>query len=112
MKTIPDPSSDDADDGRTHAAPPAPAAEAIAAVDHAITSRRSVRAFLPTPVPRALVEEILAVASRAPSGTNTQPWRVHVVAGAQKDELATAVLHAHDHEQDEHEEEYHYYPVR
>jgi len=42
-------------------------------VDDAIISRRSVRAFLPTPVPRALIEEILDVAGRAPSGTNTQP---------------------------------------
>ncbi len=62
----------------------APTADEIAAVDRAITTRRSVRAFLPTPVPRATVEEILAVASRAPSGTNTQPWHVHVVAGERK----------------------------
>ena len=46
------------------------------AVDAAITSRRSIRAFLPTPVPEATVREILEVASRAPSGTNTQPWKV------------------------------------
>jgi len=89
-----------------------PTALSIAAVDRAITSRRSVRAFLPTPVPRAIVEEILAVSSRAPSGTNTQPWRVHVVAGEPKDALAAAVLHAHDHEQEAHREEYHYYPVQ
>jgi len=55
-----------------------------AAVDWAITSRRSVRAFLPTPVPRATIEEILAVASRAPSGTNIQPWKVRVVAGEKR----------------------------
>jgi len=89
-----------------------PTALSIAAVDRAITSRRSVRAFLPTPVPRAIVEEILAVSSRAPSGTNTQPWRVHVVAGEPKDALAAAVLHAHDHEQQAHSEEYRYYPVQ
>ena len=46
-----------------------------AAVNAAIESRRSVRAFLPTPVARATVEDILRVASRAPSGTNTQPWK-------------------------------------
>jgi LAO/AO transport system ATPase len=89
-----------------------PGVDDVAIVDRAITSRRSVRAFLRTPVPRLIVEEILGVSSRAPSGTNTQPWRVHVVAGARKDALAKAVLHAHDHEQDEHEEEYHYYPVQ
>lgn len=64
-----------------------------AAVDAAIQSRHSVRAFLPTPVPRATIEHILDVAARAPSGTNTQPWRVHVLTG---DKLAdfTARLHA------------------
>jgi nitroreductase len=50
-------------------------------VDAAITSRRSLRAFLPTPVPRATVEHLLDVAARAPSGTNMQPWRGHVMAG-------------------------------
>jgi nitroreductase len=63
-------------------------------VDDAITSRRSVRAFLPTPVPRALIEHILAVASRAPSGTNMQPWCVHVVAGEAKARLSRAILDA------------------
>jgi len=50
-------------------------------VDAAITSRRSLRAFLPTPVPRATVEHLLDVAARAPSGTNMQPWRGHAMAG-------------------------------
>ena len=44
-------------------------------------SRRSVRAFLPTPIPRETIESILISASRAPSGTNTQPWRVTVLTG-------------------------------
>lgn len=70
--------------------------ESTAAVDAAITSRRSVRAFLPTPVPRATVEEILAVASRAPSGVNTQPWKVTVLTGAAKESLTKTVLAAHD----------------
>lgn len=55
--------------------------EGSAVVDAAITSRRSLRAFLPTPVPRATVEHLLDVAARAPSGTNMQPWRAHVMAG-------------------------------
>jgi nitroreductase len=46
------------------------------AVDAAITSRRSIRAYLPTPVAREDIEAILEVAARAPSGTNTQPWKV------------------------------------
>jgi nitroreductase len=61
-------------------------------VDAAITSRRSIRAFLPDPVPRAVVEEILGIAARAPSGTNTQPWRVQVLTGAALRGLSDAIL--------------------
>jgi nitroreductase len=50
-------------------------------VDDAITSRRSIRAFLDTPVDRATVDRLLAVASRAPSGTNMQPWQAIVLTG-------------------------------
>ena len=57
------------------------AASPTAAVEAAITTRRSVRAFLPTPVPRETIERILESASRAPSGTNTQPWKVYVLTG-------------------------------
>ena len=64
-------------------------------VDDAILGRRSVRAFLPEVVERATVAHILAVASRAPSGTNTQPWNVHVIMGAAKERLSQAVLDAH-----------------
>ncbi|MBU6267613.1 MAG: nitroreductase [Sphingomonadales bacterium] len=56
----------------------------------AVTGRRSVRRFLPTPVARETVRAILAGAARAPSGTNIQPWRVHVVMGAARDRLAAA----------------------
>jgi nitroreductase len=73
-----------------------PSPQTSAAVDAAITSRRSVRAFLPTPVPRRVVEEILAVASRAPSGVNTQPWKVTVLTGAAKTGLSSRILAAHD----------------
>ncbi len=47
----------------------------------AILSRRAVRGFLPTPVPREDIEHLLNVAARAPSGTNMQPWRVIALAG-------------------------------
>ncbi len=50
-------------------------------VDEANTSRRSVRAIKSDPVPRETVAHIHDVASRAPSGTNTQPWHVHVLTG-------------------------------
>jgi len=87
--------------------------ETTAAVDAAITSRHSMRAFLPTPVPRATIEEILAVAARAPSGTNTQPWNVTVLTGAAKAELAAKVRAAYDDpvERAQHTEEYDYYPT-
>ncbi|HSN33295.1 MAG TPA: nitroreductase [Ideonella sp.] len=87
--------------------------EAVAAVDAAITSRRSVRAFLPTPVPRAVMEDILGVASRAPSGTNTQPWRVWVLTGAAKEALSAKLRAAYDDpvERERHREEYAYYPT-
>ena len=45
-------------------------------VETAITGRRSIRRFLTDPVPREVIEDILAVAARAPSGANMQPWRV------------------------------------
>jgi nitroreductase len=83
-------------------------------VDGTITTRHSVRAFLPTPVPREVVSEILAVASRAPSGTNTQPWRVHVVAGQARTRLVEAVQRAFDDPAVAagQTEEYPYYPRR
>ncbi|HJV73282.1 MAG TPA: nitroreductase [Noviherbaspirillum sp.] len=82
-------------------------------VDEAITSRRSIRAYLSKPVAREDIEAILEVASRAPSGTNTQPWKVYVLTGATKDRLSAEVLRAHDDPAlgKLHTEEYHYYPV-
>ena len=66
------------------------------AVDAAITSRMSARAFTQQAVPRALLEQILEVSSRAPSGTNTQPWKVYVLQGANRDSLVDKVCTAHD----------------
>ena len=82
------------------------------AVDAAITGRRSIRAFLPQPVAREDIAQILRVASRAPSGTNTQPWKVYVLEGERKQQLSSAILAAHnDAEQAKlHTEEYAYYP--
>ena len=90
-----------------------PTPEQTAAVDTAIVTRRSLRAFLPTPVPRQLVEAILEVASRAPSGTNTQPWKVYVLTGNAKTELSRQVASAYDDPQEraKHVEEYAYYPT-
>ena len=83
------------------------------AVDAAICTRRSLRAFLPTPVPRATIEHLLALAARAPSGTNTQPWKAYVLTGAAKAELSRKLTAAYDDpaEQARHTEEYAYYPT-
>ena len=87
--------------------------ETTAAADAAITSRRSIRAFLPTPVPRADIEALLSVAARAPSGTNTQPWQVHVLTGAAKKNLSHDIRAAYDdpEERARHTEPYAYYPT-
>jgi nitroreductase len=81
-------------------------------VDAAITSRHSIRAFLPDPVAREDIERILEVAARAPSGTNTQPWKVYVVTGESKQRLSAAILEAHNDPRlsSQHTEEYAYYP--
>jgi nitroreductase len=88
-------------------------AAATRAVEEAITSRHSIRAFLPTPVPRATIEAILAVAARAPSGTNTQPWHVTVLAGDALKSLSAKLVAAYDDpvERARHTEEYAYYPT-
>jgi nitroreductase len=82
------------------------------AVDAAITSRRSIRAYVPQAVAREDILHILQVAGRAPSGTNTQPWKVYVLEGERKQELSSAILAIHnDPEQAKlHTEEYAYYP--
>lgn len=87
-------------------------------VDAAITSRMSARAFTQQAVPRALLEQILEVASRAPSGTNTQPWKVYVLQGATRDSLVEKICTAHDAVRANPElaanykEEYDYYPTK
>jgi nitroreductase len=83
-------------------------------VDEAICSRHSMRAFLPTPVPREEIESLLAVACRAPSGTNTQPWRVYVLTGQALHTLSDKICAAYDDpaERAQHHEEYAYYPTQ
>ena len=83
-------------------------------VDGVIRNRRSVRAFLPTSVSRETVLEILDVAARAPSGTNTQPWQVIVVTGEKKEALSRELVEtALDPARDaEHTQEYAYYPEK
>ena len=49
--------------------------------DEVVLGRRSTRGYKQLPVPRKLIEEILALAMRAPSSMNTQPWHFYVVTG-------------------------------
>jgi nitroreductase len=91
---------------------PAGPASPANAVDAALITRRSVRAFLPTPVPRVDIEAILDAASRAPSGTNTQPWKVYVLTGDSLARLSRELVAAYDDPQRDalYQEEYAYYP--
>ena len=79
------------------------------AVRYAITSRRSIRGFLPTPVDPATIADLLAIASRAPSGSNIQPWKVHVLTGPALDRARAALTAAFEAGAPE-VREYQYYP--
>ena len=87
-------------------------------VDAAITSRMAARAFTQQAVPRELLEQILEVSSRAPSGTNTQPWKVYVLQGASRDSLVQKTCAAHDAIRAnpalaaDYQESYDYYPEK
>jgi len=90
----------------------------INAVDQAITSRMSARAFTAQPVPREVLTHLLELAARAPSGTNTQPWKVYVLQGQSRDTLVEKVCVAHDEIRAnpdmaaEYREPYDYYPEK
>jgi nitroreductase len=89
-----------------------------ASVDAAIESRFSARAFLPRPVSREQIADILRVASRSASGTNTQPWKVYVLQGQSRDGLVAQVSAAHDAVRADpalaakYREDYDYYPEK
>jgi nitroreductase len=83
-----------------------------AAVDAAISTRQSVRAFLPAPVARDTVETLLKLAARSASGSNIQPWRIRVIGGAVKDRLEKAIFDAVERDGFEpYQREWNYYPV-
>ena len=86
--------------------------DTTAVIDHAITSRRSVRAFLPTPVGRQTIAEILEVAARAPSGTNMQPWKTYVVTGRTRRAISEAILQSGIRAERAVWDEYRYYPTQ
>ena len=60
-------------------------------VSDAIVGRQSVRAFSPDkPVADSLIDDLLEIAGRAPSGSNIQPWQVYVVRGEHKVRITEA----------------------
>lgn len=83
-------------------------------IDEIIASRRSIRAYLPRLVEKEDVEKIIEVSSRAPSGTNTQPWKVYVLSGEKLKQLSAQIMDAHNDPNiaKTHVEEYNYYPVK
>lgn len=81
--------------------------------EEALLSRRSVRAFLPEPVPRETIEDILRLAARAPSGNNAQPWQVYVLTGETLARVGHALGAAHDDpDPARYHGEYDYYPKK
>ncbi|GAB3047201.1 nitroreductase [Acinetobacter apis] len=86
------------------------------AIDQVIQSRHSVRAFLDQPVHVNMIKEILAVAARAPSGTNTQPWKVYVVTEQKRQDIVQQVcdaqkdINTHPSLSADHQETFAYYP--
>lgn len=60
---------------------------ATMSLEQAILQRRSVRGFLPTPVPQDILEQVFSLAQQAPSNCNIQPWYSYVASGATRDEL-------------------------
>ena len=87
-------------------------------IDQAILSRQSIRDFLPAPVPRETIAHLLELAARAPSGTNTQPWKVYVLQGASRAALVEKVcaageaIRANPELAGEFKEAYDYYPEK
>lgn len=55
--------------------------------DDVVLGRRSIRAFKHQPVARGVIEEVIALATRAPSSMNTQPWHLHVLTGEPLDRI-------------------------
>ena len=80
-------------------------------VEEALLTRKSMRAYLPTEVPRETVTGILDLAARQASGTNLQPWKVHVVMGDAKQKLTDEVLKVRHSGEDDHEGEFGFYPT-
>jgi len=79
-------------------------------VETALRQRSSIRAFSNTPVARELIASILEIARFSPSGSNIQPWHVHVVTDDARAQIVRDVRHAAEFERHLHPPAYNYYP--
>ncbi len=75
----------------------------------AARTRRSIRAYKRDPVPIEIVREIVALGRHAPSGSNIQPWRVHVLTGATLKRVGAAIQQAFLTDEPGHKRDYDYY---
>ena len=78
-------------------------------VFEAARTRRSIRAYKSDPVPRETLRDIVALGRHAPSGSNIQPWRVHVLTGATLGRVGSAIQHAFLTDEPGHVRDYEYY---
>ena len=78
-------------------------------VFEAARTRRSIRAYRPEPVPAETLREIVGIARHAPSGSNIQPWRVHVLTGAALQRVGRAIQQAFLADEPGHRRDYDYY---
>ena len=81
-------------------------------VIEAILNRKSIRAFTDQPVDQAVVQEILEIAQRAPSGTNTQPWHTYVCTGEVRDAIVRDTMDLVQNGKGQSYEDLNYYPDR
>jgi nitroreductase len=87
----------------------APVTTASRTAAEAIESRRSIRAYRSDAVPRKLIEEVLQLAAHAPSGSNLQPWKVHVLVGDALARVCGALTAAFLGDEPGHQRDYKYY---
>ncbi len=80
-------------------------------IEEAIRSRKSVRAFTDEPVGREQIQRILELSQRAPSGTNTQPWRTYVCAGEVRDAIVSDICERFDRGEEGKHSDSNYYPA-
>ena len=79
-------------------------------VFEAIESRKSIRAFTDQPVEKELLDKLLQISQRSPSGTNTQPWYVYLCTGGVKQAITDDVLKMAAEGKSKKYEDYDYYP--